>query len=369
MEINDAYLTLLTPDGEFLRARKQNQHYAIGEEILFFPSAKQERIKSLGFLTRIFSAKPVAAAAIALILLFGSYLSFYQNNKAYAYMSIDVNPSIELLLNKKMQVLKVTAFNQDGKKIVAHLGEWKNKDIAVITQQLIKEMKKQGYLKNHHRVVISTVRTEKTEQSAETVLTENIKEIKAEVADDDLQLTVVNGTPEDLKKAHDLGMTTGKYKELKQQSNQKKQPKAIEKPVKPNSDGNAPSTAPVVPMPPAPPAPPPPTKQPEVNQGSSAPPPVRSEQGRSQGNSGGKNLKPEKQIPPGQEKKIEETKGKWEDLKNEVKRESNIENHQQSENSTDEQKKNDQENKEQNSVQLNLPVKIQIQVNGWKFSN
>ena len=39
MEIDDAFLTLLTPEGEFLHARRQNQPYLIGEEIHFFPIA------------------------------------------------------------------------------------------------------------------------------------------------------------------------------------------------------------------------------------------------------------------------------------------------------------------------------------------
>lgn len=36
LEINDLYLTLLTPEGEFLRARKLQQDYQVGEEIHFF---------------------------------------------------------------------------------------------------------------------------------------------------------------------------------------------------------------------------------------------------------------------------------------------------------------------------------------------
>jgi hypothetical protein len=36
MEIDESCLTLLTPEGEFLHARRQNQPYAIGEEIHFF---------------------------------------------------------------------------------------------------------------------------------------------------------------------------------------------------------------------------------------------------------------------------------------------------------------------------------------------
>lgn len=45
MEIHDGFLTLLTPDGEFLRARKLHNHYQIGQEIDFFPVAAIDRKK------------------------------------------------------------------------------------------------------------------------------------------------------------------------------------------------------------------------------------------------------------------------------------------------------------------------------------
>ncbi|UOK59269.1 anti-sigma factor domain-containing protein [Bacillus sp. OVS6] len=33
---NDDYVTLLTPDGQFLKANKQKRSYELGEEITFF---------------------------------------------------------------------------------------------------------------------------------------------------------------------------------------------------------------------------------------------------------------------------------------------------------------------------------------------
>ncbi|XJZ28282.1 anti-sigma factor domain-containing protein [Bacillota bacterium Lsc_1132] len=313
MEINDDYLTLLTPEGEFLRARKQNHQYAVGEEILFFPLTLRETNRSFSLVKRFMSVKVLATAAIAIILFFGSFLSFYQNNKAYAYMSIDVNPSIELVLNKKMQVLKVTAYNQDGKKIVAHIGDWKKKSIAELTQLLLNEMKKQGYFKNHHLVVISTVRTDKKEQSAEKVLSENMEEIKAAVKEKKLQMTVLNGTPEELAKAHKLGITTGKYKESKVPKNKTNKPDSKDESSKMKSqmpDGNQiPKGNPIAPA-----APHPSVIHPEKNQGSMPSLPESAKQGNDKREPGTPKSHPEKPIPPGQVKKIEEPKEKLKEI-------------------------------------------------------
>jgi hypothetical protein len=214
MEIDDAHLTLMTPDGEFLHAHKRNQAYSIGEEILFSPIELRKRNSHFSFI-HLLKIKPLPVAFVALLFLLGSLIPIYQTNKAYAYMSIDVNPSIELGVNKKMQVVKLTAFNQDGKKIISHLSDWKKKEVSQLAQGILKEMNKQGYLKENHEMIISTVRTEKTEKQAEKSFEKNMNEIREIVKENHLKLTVLTGTEKEMEKAHHLGITTGKYEETK----------------------------------------------------------------------------------------------------------------------------------------------------------
>lgn len=212
MEIDDVYLTLLTPDGQFLKARKSNDHCVIGEEIFFTPIDRSSRILPFN---RFIAIKPLSIAAVILLLFLGTFVPMYQSNKAYAYMSIDVNPSIELGINKNMQVIELTAFNKDGKRIISNINNWKKQQIVDIAQSILEEMKKQGDLKQYKKVIISTVRTEKLEEKIEKRLTENMEEIQETVKENKLQLTVLTGTEKELEKAHQLGITTGKYQEAK----------------------------------------------------------------------------------------------------------------------------------------------------------
>jgi hypothetical protein len=204
MDIDDKFLTLLTPDGQFLRAKKQKRTCVLGEEITFTPFTK---------LKPTIGIKSLAVAAAVLLILLGSLLPLHQNNQAYAYMSIDANPSIELAINKKMQVVKLTPYNQDGKKIAAKIAVWEKKDVAAIFQTIIKEMKKQGYLKKNHTVIISAVRAENPEEKTDIQLKKNIKEIKDMVKEINVKPVVINGSEKDLEKAHQEGITTGKYRE------------------------------------------------------------------------------------------------------------------------------------------------------------
>jgi len=218
MEIDDAFLTLLTPEGEFLRTKKQDQLYTVGEEIHFFPIAAIQTRESLFLLRKMFKARSVWAVIAALFILLGSFLPLHQNNKAYAYMSIDANSSIELGVNKKMQVVKLAGFNKEGKQVISKLSNWKKKDVSEITQSILEEMKQAGQLENNQAVIISTVRAKEQDEQIEKELQKNIDEIKASAGREELKLTVINATQEDRNKARNLGITTGKYQEDKYQS-------------------------------------------------------------------------------------------------------------------------------------------------------
>ncbi|HEY2419957.1 MAG TPA: anti-sigma factor domain-containing protein [Neobacillus sp.] len=212
MEIDGIFLTLLTPEGEFLRARRENEQHIIGEEIDFFPVKSH---KTFWPTNSLFKVKPVWALSVAaaLLIFLSSFIPMYQDNKAYAYMSIDVNPSIELGVNKKMQVVELTGFNKEGKQVISSISDWKKKDVTKLTQTILFEMKKQGFLKNKSAIIISTVYTNQQEQKADEKLQKNIEEIKETANDEKLELTVYSGTEKEMEIAHKKGMTTGKYHE------------------------------------------------------------------------------------------------------------------------------------------------------------
>jgi hypothetical protein len=215
MEIDESFLTLLTPEGEFLHARRQNHPYAIGEEIHFFSIEMVKTSNQLNSLKKIFRLKPVLGLMAAVVIFLGTFIPMHQNNKAYAYMSIDVNPSIELGVNKKMQVVEMTGFNQEGKKIISRMSDWQKKDVSELAKTILAEIQKEGFLKTDERVIISTVLTKEPEVKVEKKLQENIEEIKETVIKQKVEVTVLKATEKEYQEAHKLGITTGKYHEKK----------------------------------------------------------------------------------------------------------------------------------------------------------
>jgi hypothetical protein len=300
MEVNETCLTLLTPDGQFLQAKKQKQPYTLGEEILFSPISQKKSV------TRFFGVKQLSIAAAALFIFAGTMIPGYESNKAYAYMSMDVNPSLELGINKQMQVVKLTAYNADGKRIISHIGDWEKQNITEFTQKVLREMKKEGYLNDHHSMLISTVHTENPEAKIEKQLTKNMGKIKELAKESDLQVTVVTGTEKEMEKAHKLGITTGKYKEAKIEKKNK-----MEKDQRPSTENNG-SEGQLNGSDPAA----------EQEENSSVPPNTPGQNNGSPGNSSTN----ESQVPPGQLKKeVETPTSQWKQEKTEPKSTKNDE--------------------------------------------
>lgn len=212
LEMDESFLTLLTPEGEFLRARRKGKAYSIGQEITFKP-AKQSLIEKRNAIGKMSGMKRIwMSAAAALIIMASAIIPLNSNNQVYAYMSIDVNPSIELGVNEKMQVLKVNGYNKEGKKIVSGLKDWKKEDVTEVAEKILSEIGRQGYFAESNNVIISAVQTGEKEDKADHRLKETIEEISATAKKDEHEVTVVSASPKELKEARKLGMTTGKYK-------------------------------------------------------------------------------------------------------------------------------------------------------------
>jgi cysteinyl-tRNA synthetase len=225
MEVNDPYLTLLTSDGEFLRARKMDRIYSIGEEIDFFPLTDYLQSKKSKSLKNFFTLKTVWMTMAVLMICLGSIIPVYQSNKAYAYMSIDAGTSMEMGLNKDMQVVELKGFNNEAEKIISQLDDWKKMDASELTSIILTELKEEGHITQAEPVVISTVKTNELKGNGTAKLQENIEQIKQKVDINLLEVTMYTSTEEEVEKAQDSGVPVGVYHRNKNNAAQKKQTK------------------------------------------------------------------------------------------------------------------------------------------------
>ncbi|MBQ6401701.1 MAG: PepSY domain-containing protein, partial [Firmicutes bacterium] len=101
----------------------------------------------------------VASCAAALMLIVGG--SFLMKEpQAFAFVDLDVNPSIEMSVDNKARVISAEAVNEEGKDILAGM-DMKGSDITVACNAVVGAMLTKGYLTDTDNSILVSVRSTK----------------------------------------------------------------------------------------------------------------------------------------------------------------------------------------------------------------
>lgn len=94
------------------------------------------------------TVKYMMAAAACLVLLVGGSLGLNAYQLSYrvaSTVSLEVNPSVQIMVNEKERVLEVKALNKDGEIVIGDM-DFSGSDINVTVNALIGSMLRNGYL-------------------------------------------------------------------------------------------------------------------------------------------------------------------------------------------------------------------------------
>ena len=161
------------------------------------------------FLSQMRGAALGAAASLCLLMTGGGVWYYqYENRQIDSVIGIDVNPSVELSINRRERVLKAEALNEDGNQILSDM-ELKGVDLNVAVNAVVGSMVTHGYLDDLDNAILVTVSNDSmTRASAlrssvvgniEKTLEEN--QVQAVVYD---QQAVENDEIEDLAKQYKI---------------------------------------------------------------------------------------------------------------------------------------------------------------------
>lgn len=145
---------------------------------------------------------PVYAACVCLLflLLGGRWLYFTPT----AEISIDINPSIELSVNRFDRVIAVTAFNEDGQELSREL-DVKYKDYAQAVEQVLHHDSVAALLSGGEVMSITVVGPD-GHQSAKL-----LSGVEACAAGQN-NIDCYSARPEEAAAAHEAGLSCGKYR-------------------------------------------------------------------------------------------------------------------------------------------------------------
>lgn len=106
----------------------------------------------------------IAASFVILFSVLGVYL-YGSANKAVTNISLDVNPGIEIKLNKNEKVLDVIPLNEDGKIVIGDMN-FKGNDLEITVNALVGSMLKNGYISDVANSILVSVSDEDSARSS-----------------------------------------------------------------------------------------------------------------------------------------------------------------------------------------------------------
>lgn len=218
MEASTGEIVVMTSTGEFMKIPWQKKEIPLlGSEIEFeVPSLKQGFVHSRGFLA-------LAASIVLFFFMFPSFWGylFPGEHKVIAYVSIDINPSLELGLDKDGTVREARGLNEDGVKLLEKV-EYKNlpaeKAIRNITRAAVNNQYLAGEKENKIIFTYSAVDEQNVNIEQESEIFGKLqKELTKEVNDElkkqriEVQMEILEVSPQFHANAQELGISPGKY--------------------------------------------------------------------------------------------------------------------------------------------------------------
>lgn len=180
MSIHKQHAVVMTADGQFLQALIQ-ETAQIGEEITFEEEYKKPRTFKTAYW--------YSSAAAVILLLFLPLLFFMQRDAhpVVAYMSMDINPSVELGVDENRKVRELRAINEDGELIIKGLN-YEGISAEMVAASILERARVSHYLdtpnkdifiasvmlddNSAHKIDFEDILTQKVGQTLQGILTQ-----------------------------------------------------------------------------------------------------------------------------------------------------------------------------------------------------
>mgnify|MGYP001430076158 CR=1 FL=1 len=220
MSLKGRRAVVLAQGGRFVMVPRE-KHYQIGDEIEF----EAEEVRSLPRTAsgrRVRWAAGAGGAAVLCLLLFGGL--WLRTPPVVAYVTMDVNPSVELGVDGKDRVRQLRAVNPDAIPIIEGI-DYKGESLESVTDQLVDKLASLKLLEGEDaEVVLTTVPVGKVDEEWESEISEMIKQsIEEAGASAGMSEGTAKGTGEGAETAETTPVVTtvSVPKEVREQANAK----------------------------------------------------------------------------------------------------------------------------------------------------
>ncbi|WP_435169901.1 anti-sigma factor domain-containing protein [Paenibacillus glycanilyticus] len=212
LSIENKKAVVMTADGQFISIPRQ-AHMRVGEEAAIpAETGAMPRRNPKGVYW--YSG---AAAAILLFFIPFFYLTTAEAHPVVAYVSLDINPSIELGVDKQQRVQELSGLNRDGQAIVSKIS-YKGKSIEEVAASIMSTVAAEHYLDKPDKDIVITsymLEDKKPGKELEKTVTDAVDQkvqetIKQIDAAKEPNVTVLSVPTEVREEASQNGISSGK---------------------------------------------------------------------------------------------------------------------------------------------------------------
>jgi len=204
LELNKKQALIMTNEVGFMAIRRKPGMF-IGEQVDIGPSG----LKKPGLNRYYYSLGLASIAVFMSILLWG--INYSGQNKLYAYVSVDINPSIEFAVSNKIRIISVKDLNRDGMALLRG-ANFKNMPVDKALLMLVDKAEQNKYFhnKNDKNVLITAaVKTEPVKKVE--LLAESIQKVEEKLKKRDIHLQFIQATLAQRRIALQNNLSTGRY--------------------------------------------------------------------------------------------------------------------------------------------------------------
>ncbi|MCL6459122.1 MAG: anti-sigma factor domain-containing protein [Gorillibacterium sp.] len=208
-------LVIMTPNGEYREIAKGKRTSQIGEQITFKNSEALDRDK----LTLISIGTSLVVAILISVIIFGGFNkmpNWFADHKVVAFVTLDINPSIEFGIDKLEKVRQIEGLNDEGTELIQGL-EYKDKTLDEVMGELL-VLAETPYLSAENVDIVFTATTIKESRLLDTHLANDLKkevetylETNHSTNIDNFKVVALAVSPEFRVAAEKEKLSSGKY--------------------------------------------------------------------------------------------------------------------------------------------------------------
>lgn len=217
LELNNKKVIVMTDKCDFITIKRTPDMY-LGQQLTF--SEAKSSMRTGGYIRNNIT---FAAGILVLALLSVLYLQVFNSGNAFAYIDLDINPSMEFAVDDASRVLSVKALNSEAVPLLKEL-ELKDMPVKAAIAKVLDSSTTSGYIspgKINEVLISAALESAKNSSAADkektlSVILSDIESLSIKVGTEDLHPKVLKVAPQVRKEAAENNISMGRYELYKE---------------------------------------------------------------------------------------------------------------------------------------------------------